>query len=83
MKLLHSSSFETGGARSDEGPDKNEQPRSSAPDVFAFEGRTIDPASELQWHRLRHYDPTVGQWLSEEPPGFAAGDENLRRYVGQ
>lgn len=27
------------------------------------------------------YDPTIGQWLSEDPIGFEAGDENLRRYV--
>jgi hypothetical protein len=28
------------------------------------------------------YDPTVGQWISEDPIEFDAGDSNLRRYVG-
>jgi uncharacterized protein RhaS with RHS repeats len=28
------------------------------------------------------YDPKVGRWLSEDPLGFKAGDENLYRYVG-
>ncbi len=28
------------------------------------------------------YDPTVGRWLSNDPIGFAAGDTNLQRYVG-
>lgn len=28
------------------------------------------------------YDPTVGRWLSRDPIGFAAGDSNLYRYVG-
>lgn len=28
------------------------------------------------------YDPTVGRWLSADPIGFAAGDVNLYRYVG-
>jgi tetratricopeptide (TPR) repeat protein len=27
------------------------------------------------------YDPRVGQFLEEDPIGFDAGDENLRRYV--
>ncbi len=26
--------------------------------------------------------PRIGQWLSEDPIGFAAGDANVRRYVG-
>jgi hypothetical protein len=28
------------------------------------------------------YDPTVGQFIGEDPIGFEAGDSNLRRYVG-
>jgi hypothetical protein len=28
------------------------------------------------------YDPSVGRWLEEDPTGFAAGDANLGRYVG-
>lgn len=28
------------------------------------------------------YDPTIGKWISEDPIGFAAGDGNLSRYVG-
>jgi len=28
------------------------------------------------------YDPTIGVWISEDPIGFEAADENLRRYVG-
>jgi len=30
----------------------------------------------------REYDPTTGKFLSEDPKGFAAGDANLFRYVG-
>ena len=30
----------------------------------------------------RWYDAGVGRWLSEDPIGFAAGDANLYRYVG-
>jgi hypothetical protein len=28
------------------------------------------------------YDPTIGRWISQDPIGFAAGDANLYRYVG-
>jgi RHS repeat-associated protein len=30
----------------------------------------------------RGYDPVTGQWQTEDPIGFSAGDANLRRYVG-
>ncbi|MFO0181096.1 MAG: polymorphic toxin type 8 domain-containing protein, partial [bacterium] len=32
------------------------------------------------WNRW--YDPQLGKWLSEDPIGFAGGDVNLGRYVG-
>ena len=28
------------------------------------------------------YDPTVGQFIEEDPVGFDAGDTNLYRYCG-
>jgi len=28
------------------------------------------------------FDPSIGKWISEDPEGFAAGDANLYRYVG-
>jgi RHS repeat-associated protein len=30
----------------------------------------------------RYYDPQTAQFLSKDPIGFASGDANLRRYVG-
>ena len=30
----------------------------------------------------RWYDSSVGRWISPDPSGFAAGDTNLYRYVG-
>jgi RHS repeat-associated protein len=32
--------------------------------------------------RARRYDPTTGRWWSRDPIGFAGGDANLYRYVG-
>jgi uncharacterized protein RhaS with RHS repeats len=31
--------------------------------------------------RIPMFDPTIGRWLSPDPEGFEAGDENLYRYV--
>jgi RHS repeat-associated protein len=36
----------------------------------------------LQYKRARHYDPTPGRWLSEDPVGFDASDEHFYRYPG-
>jgi RHS repeat-associated protein len=49
---------------------------------FAYTGREWDADVGLQYNRARWYDPAVGRWLSEDPIGFAAGDANLSRYVG-
>lgn len=50
--------------------------------LFAFTGKQLDDATSLQHNLNRWYDANLGQWLSEDPIGFAAGDANLRRYVG-
>lgn len=49
--------------------------------IFGFTGREMDEESDLSFHRARYYDPRLGQFISEDPLGFAAGDTNLRRYV--
>jgi RHS repeat-associated protein len=49
-------------------------------DRYGFQGREHDSFTGLRHHRARE---TNGQfWLSEDPIGFAAGDANLNRYVG-
>ncbi len=50
--------------------------------LFAFTGREWDADAELHYYRLRWYDPAVGEFIGEDPSGFAAGDANLDRYVG-
>ncbi|MBU6172524.1 MAG: hypothetical protein KGQ60_01900 [Planctomycetes bacterium] len=50
--------------------------------LFAFTGKQFDEATGLQHNLFRWLDPSLGQWLNEDPIGFAAGDENVRRYVG-
>jgi RHS repeat-associated protein len=47
----------------------------------AFVGR-FDATSGLYHFRHRDYFPTTGRWTTPDPLGFAAGDANLYRYVG-
>lgn len=41
-----------------------------------------DVATGLSFMNARYYDPASGRFLSEDPLGFAAGDMNVYRYVG-
>jgi RHS repeat-associated protein len=50
--------------------------------IFGYTGKQLDDATGLQHNLFRWYDSGLGQWLSEDPMGFAAGDENLGRYIG-
>ena len=47
--------------------------------LFAYTGRPLDEATDLQQNGVRWYDPATGSWLSQDP---AAADVNLYRYVG-
>ena len=48
----------------------------------SYTSREPDPATGLIYYRARWYDPQLGRFISEDPIGFAAGDANLSRYVG-
>jgi RHS repeat-associated protein len=47
--------------------------------IFGFTGKQLDEATGLQHNLNRWYDSDLGQWLSEDPIGFNAGDENVKR----
>jgi len=49
---------------------------------YSYTGRVWDADAELYFYRARWYDPTTGRFISEDPIGFAAGDANVSRYVG-
>ncbi len=53
-----------------------------AGDRYKFTGREWHPELNLYHYRARFYDSSSGRFLSEDPIGFAAGDTNLHRYVG-
>jgi RHS repeat-associated protein len=50
--------------------------------LYGYTGREYDKETGLQYNRARYYDPKLGRWISQDPIGFAAGDANLYRYVG-
>jgi RHS repeat-associated protein len=47
-----------------------------------FAGGHVDAETGLVNDYQRWYDPAAGRWLSQDRAGFAAGDANLDRYVG-
>jgi RHS repeat-associated protein len=47
-----------------------------------FTSREFDAETGLYFNRARYLDPTTGRWTTQDPLGFAAGDTNLYRYVG-
>jgi RHS repeat-associated protein len=47
-----------------------------------YTGKLFDASTGLNQHYHRWLDVLLGQWISEDPIGFAARDSNLRRYVG-
>ncbi|GIW86678.1 MAG: hypothetical protein KatS3mg108_1002 [Isosphaeraceae bacterium] len=49
---------------------------------FKYTGREYDAATGLYDYRNRWYDPKAGVFVEQDPLGFAAGDANLSRYVG-
>ncbi|WP_425215196.1 RHS repeat domain-containing protein [Tumidithrix helvetica] len=49
---------------------------------FGFTGREFDSETGLYYYRSRYYDSAVGRFISEDRIGFAGGDANLYRYVG-
>src|SRR5690606_32682717 len=50
--------------------------------LYSYTGREWDADAQLYAYRARWYDPVVGRFISEDPIGFAAGDTNVSRYVG-
>ncbi len=48
---------------------------------YLFTWREYNVDVGLQYNRARWYD-AGGRWISEDPLGFAAGDVNTARYVG-
>ena len=51
-------------------------------DRYKFTSREYDPETGLYYYRGRYYDPATGRFTTQDPIGFAAGDANLYRYVG-
>ncbi|MGV1100663.1 RHS repeat domain-containing protein [Thiovibrio sp. JS02] len=49
---------------------------------FAYTAREWDSETGLYFYRGRYYDPQVGRFISKDPIGFAGGDVNVYRYVG-
>jgi RHS repeat-associated protein len=51
-------------------------------DRYKYTWAEYDHNTGLQRNGERYYNPATGTWMSQDPLGFAAGDPNLTRYVG-
>jgi RHS repeat-associated protein len=49
---------------------------------FGFAGMEYDSVTGLYYDHARYYDAVIGRFVSQDPKGFAAGDTDLYRYVG-
>jgi RHS repeat-associated protein len=50
--------------------------------MMGFGGMELDSVTGMNLAVYRVQNPGTGRWTSEDPLGFAAGDTNLERYVG-
>ncbi len=48
---------------------------------FGFAGGLYDPESGLVRFGQREYDPSLGQWTSQDPLSIEGGDDDLYRYA--
>ncbi len=49
---------------------------------YSYTGQDYDEDADLLYYLNRWYSPRTGSFVSKDPFGFAAGDTNLKRYVG-
>lgn len=49
--------------------------------LYGYTSRETDTDANLTYYRARWYDSNSGQFISEDPIGFLAGDPNITRYV--
>ena len=49
---------------------------------FGYTGQMLDAATGLYYYRARWYDAATGNFISQDPLAFTAGDTNLTRYCG-
>ena len=49
---------------------------------YLYQGLRVQAATGLAAARNRDYSPTLGRFIERDPLGFAAGDNNLYRFVG-
>ena len=55
---------------------------SVAADYVSYTAREAERDLGIYYYRARYYDPLTGRFMARDPLGFAAGDVNLYRYVG-
>ncbi len=50
-------------------------------DRFVFTGRERPVDPNMEYKRARHFDPTTGRWMSQDPLAFDDGDDHKYPYA--
>jgi rhs family protein len=48
---------------------------------FLYQGQYLDTETELVYNRYRYYDPSTGNYISQDPIGLAGNNPTLYAYV--
>jgi RHS repeat-associated protein len=64
------------------GTQLDESSPSNGDRMMGFAGMELDSVTGMNLAVDRVQNPGTGRWTSQDPLGFAAGDDNLSRYVG-
>ncbi len=51
-------------------------------DRFKFAGMEYDSTTGIYYDHARYYNAAIGRFIGQDPEGFAGGDTDLYRYVG-
>ncbi len=51
-------------------------------DRFKYAGMRYNSVTGQYYDRARYYDVAIGRFMSQDPMGFAGGDIDVYRYIG-
>jgi RHS repeat-associated protein len=81
-EIVNNAGTEIYGATYDSYGNIVSQVNSSNIDLMGYAGYQWDSNLSLYLSGARWYNPQTQQWMTQDPTGLSAGDEDVRRYVG-
>ena len=69
------------GLRHELEPDRRKPSQAGIDNTIFYAGETFDTSTGLYYDHARYYDPQLGRFISQDPMGYACGN-NLYAYCG-